>query len=271
MLLLAAKLVLAPACVVATSLAARRWGARAGGLLGGLPVVAGPILLVIAAVHGGRFGGHAAAATLLGMAALVTFVVVYGWMATRFRWSASVLAGWASFLLVVAALDPVALPLGATLAAMLGVFALGSLLLPRLEHAVVAEAVRSRWDLPLRAGAALALVVTVTTAAGTLGPHLSGLLTPFPIITSVLAVFTHAQSGTAQLEALLRGFLLGFCSYAVFCFALALALPKLSVGAAFAIAIAAALATQAAVVAAAELRLRMLARSARSQSASTTA
>jgi len=44
--LLAAKLLLAPLCVVAVSLAGRRCGAAVAGVLGGLPVVAGPILLV---------------------------------------------------------------------------------------------------------------------------------------------------------------------------------------------------------------------------------
>jgi hypothetical protein len=43
--------------------------------------------------------------------------------------------------------------------------------------------------------------------SGALGPHLSGLLAPFPIITSVLAVFTHAHGGVARVGVLLRNFL----------------------------------------------------------------
>lgn len=46
------------------------------------------------------------------------------------------------------------------------------------------------WDLPGRALAALGLVLGLTAFSGALGPHLSGLLAPFPIITSVLAVFS---------------------------------------------------------------------------------
>jgi hypothetical protein len=42
--ILLAKLLLAPACVVAVSLAGRRWGVAVAGLLGGLPVVAGTLL-----------------------------------------------------------------------------------------------------------------------------------------------------------------------------------------------------------------------------------
>ena len=46
MTLLAAKILLSPLCVVAVSLAGRRWGMAVAGVLGGLPVVAGPILPV---------------------------------------------------------------------------------------------------------------------------------------------------------------------------------------------------------------------------------
>jgi hypothetical protein len=42
------KLLLAPALVVASSLAGRRWGARMVGVLVALPLVAGPILAIIA-------------------------------------------------------------------------------------------------------------------------------------------------------------------------------------------------------------------------------
>jgi hypothetical protein len=71
---LAAKILLAPLCVVAVSLAGRRWGVAVAGLLGGLPVVAGPILLVETLLHGPGFGADAAAGTLLGLAALTAFV-----------------------------------------------------------------------------------------------------------------------------------------------------------------------------------------------------
>jgi hypothetical protein len=101
------------------------------------------------------------------------------------------------------------------------------------------------WDLPARALAALGLVLSLTAISGALGPHLSGLLAPFPIITSVLAVFTHAQGGIAQVSVLLRNFLFGFYGFAAFCFTLAVALPALETAGAFGLAMAAALAVQA--------------------------
>ncbi len=73
MTLLAAKILLSPLCVVAVSLAGRRWGVAVAGVLGGLPVVAGPILLIETLIHGRDFGADAAAGTLLGLAALTAF------------------------------------------------------------------------------------------------------------------------------------------------------------------------------------------------------
>lgn len=156
MALLVAKFLLAPLCVVAVSPAGRRWGVAVAGILGGLPVVAGPILLALTLIHGRSFGADAAASTLLALAALT-------------------------------------------------------------------------------------LVVALTAVSGALGAHLSGLLAPFPIITSVLAVFTHAHGGPVQARILLRNFLVGFYGFAAFCLTLAVGLPSLQTGAAFAFALAAAL------------------------------
>src|ERR1700689_2104895 len=99
MALLAVKLLLAPSFVVGASLAARRFGPRIGGLIGGLPVVAGAVLLVDARAHGRAFAAGAAAGPLLGLVSLIAFVVVYGRLAGRLFWGASMLAGWLAFAL----------------------------------------------------------------------------------------------------------------------------------------------------------------------------
>jgi len=242
--LLAAKLLLSPFCVVAVSLAGRRWGIAVAGLLGGLPVVAGPILLVETLLHGHDFGADAAAGTLLGLAALTAFVVVYARLATAAGPIPSLLCGWAAFLLGVAILLPLEPPAAISLVAVAIGFAIGLRLLPPPPSTPPVAATPPWWDLPARALAALVLVLALTAASGALGAHLSGLLAPFPVITSVLAVFTHAHGGVGQIEILLRNFLVGFYGFAAFCFVLALALPALSTAGAFGVATAAALATQ---------------------------
>lgn len=246
-MILATKILLAPLCVVAVSLAGRRWGTAVAGVLGGLPVVAGPILLVLTLVHGPSFGGEAAAGTLLGLCALTTFVVVYGRVAPFLGPLASLLCGWAGFLVAVALLDQIDPSLGTALFLALAAFALGLALLhaPPEEPEKIGEL--PWWDLPGRALASLTLVLALTAASGALGPNLSGLLAPFPIITSVLAVFTHLHGGTDQVKILLRNFLIGFYGFAAFCLVLAVSLPSLSTGLAFALATLAALAVQVAV------------------------
>ena len=197
-MLLVAKILLSPLCVVAVSMAGRRWGVAIAGVLGGLPVVAGPILLVETLLHGRGFGADAAAGTLLGLAALSAFVVVYGRDAASAGPLPSVLCGWTAFLLGVAVLSPFHPPLLVALALVATCFALGLKLLAPASGVLEATAAPPWWDLPARALAALGLVLALTAVSGALGPHLSGLLAPFPIITSVLAVFTHAHGGADQ-------------------------------------------------------------------------
>ncbi len=246
-MLLATKILLSPLCVVAVSWAGRRWGTAVAGVLGGLPMVAGPILLVDTLIHGRGFGSDAAAGTLLGLAALTAFVVVYGRVSVGSGPVACVLLGWTVFLAGVAVLDLVQPPPLLSLIVVSACFAIGARLLPPVPpHPPVATS-PPWWDLPARALAALVLVLVLTGLSGALGSHLSGLLAPFPVITSVLAVFTHAHGGAAQVNVLLRNFLVGFYGFAAFCFVLAISLPGLATGAAFALAVAAALAVQTAI------------------------
>ncbi len=242
--LLAVKLLLAPAFVVGASLAARHFGPRIGGLIAGLPVVAGPILLAYALAHGREFAATAAAATLLGLVSLITFVVVYGRLAGRLFWGASMLAGWLAFAAATVGFSALSLPTGVALGLAAAALLVGLTLLPRPGQDLRPNLTLPAWDLPVRAACALALVLTLTAVAGWLGPQLSGLLAPFPVIATVLATFTHAQSGTDELLRLLRGLLTGLGAFALFCFTLAVSLHRLDTAAAFALATALALLTQ---------------------------
>jgi hypothetical protein len=245
---LVAKVFLAPTFVVCASLVARRYGARVGGLVGGLPVVAGPILLVFALSHGRVFAADAATATLLGIVSLLAFIVVYTRLASRMRWGTSLILGWGAFFVMTAALST--LTVGADLALALVLVAIAStfFLLPRPLGEQPGTASLPAWDLPLRALSALALVLALTALAGQLGAKLSGLLAPFPVVASVLAVFTHAQYGEQDLLRIMRGFVMGLVAYALFCFVLAVSLGSIGIGESFLLASAAALTTQAVAV-----------------------
>lgn len=218
------KVTLAPALVAATTLAARRWGARVGGVVGGFPAVVGPILLALHAQHGKDFAGHAAAGALAGLVSLTAFVVAYGWLARRFSWPAALSLSWAAFAAATAALDGLALPPALALPVVLAAFTLAHAALPR-SRASAASGPAPRWDLAFRVLATVVFVLVLTGAAGALGPQLSGLLAAFPVLASVLCAFMHAQQGPAAVADFLRGMVGGLGGFAAFCFVVAELLP----------------------------------------------
>jgi hypothetical protein len=242
---LALRLVLAPAFIVAISLVARRFGARAGGVIGGLPVIAGPILLVLALDKGSAFAADAAVGTMLGVVALIAFVLAYVAVSRRYGWPAAITIGWATFFVVLGAIEPVKAGRGIAVVLACGACALGILVLPKPERGTRAGAAHQPYDLALRAACAVVPVVVITEFAGAVGSHVAGLLSSFPIITPVVAAFTHAQHGSAEAARLLYGFTVGFLAYSLFCFVIAVALSPLGIGGAFALAAAVALVVQA--------------------------
>jgi Protein of unknown function (DUF3147) len=256
--LFALKLLLAPSFIVATSILARRVGVRVAGVVSGLPAIAGPILLVLALERGSAFARDAATGTLLGIVALVVFVLAYAIVSSRSAWPWALIVGWASFLAAILALRPVHVgPLGALV---LACAACGATLvvLPRRHSESSSTRRYPRWDLPLRGACAVIPIVAVTSAARLLGPQLTGLLAAFPIITPVLASFTHAQQGAREAVRLLRGMTVGFFAYALFCFVVSITVRGLGVAASFALATALALAAQGVAIALSRRREELL-------------
>jgi uncharacterized membrane protein (GlpM family) len=80
------------------------------------------------------------------------------------------------------------------------------------------------------------MVVGLSAASKVLGAHLTGLLTPFPVIASVLAAFTHAVDGAAAVRRYGDALVRGLPSFAVFTAAVSWFAVPAGVPAAFAIA-----------------------------------
>jgi hypothetical protein len=232
--------------VVAVSLAGRRWGPTAAGVLGGFPVVAGPILLVVTLVHGRDFGADAAAGSLLGLVAVAACVVVYARLAPSASPPLTLIASWAAFFAGVALLGWIRPPLVAAFALAAACFEAGRLLI-KVPPGAAAVPPPPWWDLSARALAAMALVLAVTIASDALGATLSGQLASFPVLTSVLIVFTHLTSGATEVQVLSRAFLLGFYGFAVFSLVLATTLQDLGTAVSFLLATAVAMAVQLAI------------------------
>ncbi len=242
----AVRVLLAPCFVVLVSLLARRFGVRIGGVVAGLPIIVGPILLVLALQHGSAFASKAAVGVLLGIVGLAAFVLAYVGTSRWLAWPGAVVAAYAAFAVAVVLMRLVSVRSLPAFAIACGSLVLALGLLPRLAHRTTPPVAPPRWDLPLRAACTTVAVVTVTAIASTLGPHLSGLIAAFPIITAVLAMFTHAHRGRDEVTRLLRGFTVGFFSYAAFCFVVAATIRPLGIAVCFLLATAAALCVQAA-------------------------
>ena len=241
--MLALKLTIVPLLIAAITFAGHRWGPAVSGWLAGLPVVAGPVLFFIAIEHGPSFAATAAIGTLAGVLGAVSFAIVYAWVATRFAWPTSFVCGLAAYFAVVAVLHLISPPMPLAALVAVGSLVLGARLFPRTAPKAPIV-VSSYAEVACRMLAGAALVVLVTHFAASLGPNLSGLFAVFPLMTSVLAVFSHHYSGYACTVLLLRGLLFGLYAFAAFCLALAMLLPAWGTAPGFVAAVSCALLVQ---------------------------
>ena len=224
--MLTLKLILAPSLIAAVTLVGRRWGHKVGGLVTALPVVAGPTLGFYAIEQGNAFAAQAAHTALLGLVGVAGFCLVYARVCGTRSWPASLGTGTGVFVLATALLHQA--PVGLALSLLLTLASLASavVMLPAV-HAVRPATNHSPWDLPLRMTAAATVVLTLTSMAAWLGPSWSGLLASFPVATTIIASFTHAQHGARSTVWFFRGLLPGLAGFALFCFVLATALGSL--------------------------------------------
>jgi hypothetical protein len=236
---------LAPALIVVSSLAARRWGPRTGGIVAAFPAIVGPLLLVAALEHGLRAASQAAAGAVVGLLALAAFGVGYAAMARRHGWLPSLGAGWLAAALATGVARVWALPLGligGTLIACLSLL-LGAAIVSRLSPGHARPPARR----PSVAGRALLaglLVPGLATAVSGLGATAGGLLAALPVLASLLTVFTHREAGGASAVELLRGTLVGMAGFIAFCELVALLIVPAGAPVAFAAATLTALSIQ---------------------------
>ncbi|MCC2955979.1 hypothetical protein LK542_10175 [Massilia sp. IC2-477] len=235
------KLLLVPSLIALVTLAGRRWGPLVAGWLSAFPIVAGPILLVIALEQGPAFAAAASANTLLAVLAILVFSIAYARCA-HLGMPRAMTAALLAYALAVLVLKSLSLPLWAGFIAVVGAL----LVAPRLFGPAPGQAGSGKPanDLPWRMLAGALLSLSVTYAASSLGPRLSGLFAMFPVMSTVLVGFSHRSSGPGFAVALLRGMVNGYYAFAVFCVVLSLLLRAQGIGLSFLAATMAALAVQ---------------------------
>jgi hypothetical protein len=219
------KLILSPLLIGVVSIAGRRWGPAVSGWLVGLPLTSGPVVLFLALDQGPAFAAASAQAIMLGIISVGLFCLTYSRLARRWDWLPALLAGWLMVFISTLLLNQITVALIPAFAAV--VLILGGVLkgLPAAPGPPPVGVAPS-WELPLRMVVAGGFVLAITGLAQVLGPHLSGLLAPFPIFASILGVFTHRFQGAAATARLLRCVVLGSFSFAGFFLVVAALLPR---------------------------------------------
>ena len=106
--MLALKLVLVPIFLLLVSMAGKWWGPRVAGWLAGFPVVAGPILFLLALEKGPQFAGRAAVLSVSAICASEVFNFAYAWVCKRNAWPTALMVGLVAWLVVASSLSMLA-------------------------------------------------------------------------------------------------------------------------------------------------------------------
>lgn len=229
--MLGLKMFLVPLLLGLLTLSGRRLGAQVTGCLAGLPLVSGPITLILALEQGAAFAAMAAVATVTAVVAAACFGLAYAHTAQRHAWPWALAAGLSAWLTAATAMAWWSPGLLTALVLALAALSLALRCYPRLPVQPQHGNGPSRLALRMLAGALLTLCVA--ELARQLGGTWSGLLALFPVLGGMLAVCSHRHSGPAFSAALLQGMARGMLPLVGFFAMLALLLPQQTVAQAF--------------------------------------
>jgi hypothetical protein len=235
------KIAITPLLVAAVSLAARWWGPTIGGILMGLPWFTGPVLFVLVQDKGIDFGVAACIGIELGVLCISAFILAYGLISISARWPLSLAGAIAAFAAGAWATQGPALAGGYLTplwtAAGLGLLALVTtyLLLPRPRTPPSLQPL-PWWDIPMRMAATGALVTVLMLTADAMGPQLSGIVSTYPVILTVIGTFTHHRWGREAVWRVLRGLTVSLGAFVAFFLVVGLTLPAYGLPASYALA-----------------------------------
>ncbi|WP_460977950.1 hypothetical protein [Spirosoma knui] len=224
-----------PTIIALVTLAIRKWGNKIGGLIGSMPWVAGAILLFFILEQGKAFGIHSIQGTMTGILALISFCFSYSVFARKFTWLPTLLLSYSLYTATAVTFNYLQLSLYLSYALVIAYVLLTLWLFPKPSDQPI-KARHLPFDIPIRMAVATLFVLVITGLASVLGPGWSGILTPFPILTSVLAIFSHTLQGSNATITTLRGLVIGLLGFTTFLFLQAFLLPLFSVGVSFGVA-----------------------------------
>jgi hypothetical protein len=214
--------------VVSASALAEAAGPFWGGLIGSLPISAGPAYVFLAMQHDAEFIAASALSSLAGNAATGSFLIVYAMWAGRLRL-------WPGLALAVGtwlAASQVTRHIGWTpvtaVAANLVVYSAGFVLVRRVERAPfeIRPALQRSWfELPARGLAVASFVSAVVLASSFLGPEATGTAAVFPLGFISLLVIVHARIGGGAASRIAAASLRGMLGFGLALLVLHLTIP----------------------------------------------
>lgn len=222
------KLTLAPVLVAFATLMTRRWGAKVGGLLMGLPLTTGPIFLFLATDQGPRFAARTSVGILFGLIGLAAFALAYAASSSRVGWVGCLGFALAAFLASSVAASRLGSDIVVAALAAWVTLLLAALLIRKPRPGADLPP-PPWWDLWVRMLAVAALTLATTAVAGRLGPILSGIVGTYPVAITVVVTFTHAQLGRDAVAAMLRGSVLSWFGFASCFLTIGLLIEKLGI------------------------------------------
>jgi len=232
MMLFLLKIAVPPVLVAVMSLAARLWGPTVGGLLMGLPWMTGPVLFFLTLDRGTAFGVEACIGIELGVVCIGAYLLAYGRATAFAAWPLCLAAALVAFLAAAWLAQSLDWTLAA--AAVLAAFALvvTYLLLPP-PAASAPLAALPWWDIPMRMLATLVLVAAIVLSADLLGPRLSGIISTFPTIVTVVGSFTYHQWGRDAVLRMLRSLTLSMLAFVAFFMVVGATMPAVGLAMSF--------------------------------------
>lgn len=216
MIFLFVRLAIAPLAVLAGTLAQRRFGHAVGGLIIGLPLTSLPMLLLVALQHGTGFATTMSNADLIGSLAEVAVILTYVHLSARRSPTLTILGALGAFVAVagVTHFFTFATPLAGLLA--LASFAVALRYWPHVDFLVTQP---GRHRLALRVALSATFTFLVISSAGRLGPGLAGLAAALPVMSLIIAFFSHKELGGVASTQFLHGVAKGSFSYVASIFA----------------------------------------------------
>jgi hypothetical protein len=227
------KIAVPPVLVAAMSVIARVWGPTVGGLIMGLPWMTGPVLFFLALDKGPDFAVAACLGIQLGVLCIAGYILGFYVGSLVGPWPIALAAATLGFGSVAVLVREFDLPLwGAALAgtaALLMVY-----MLIRAPRGDARGGALPWWDIPARMAVTFALVAGIMTMADRLGPTLSGIISTFPVILTVIGSFTYHQWGREALLRVLRGISISLVGFVIFFLVVGYTLPAIGLVPAFA-------------------------------------